>query len=135
MGRPINKRFFGVNAKNNIKVHFNDGTGKVGYIVKQNSSNKFLCEDESGNTALCILVEKAQSALSAGEMCIAVKLDNGSVKHVTKITSRKITVDGTSYPWNFSTSTSDGAVQMEEAGTDPADLTSTSTNATSFVGA
>ena len=135
MGRPINKRFFGVNAKNNIKVHFNDGTRKVGYIVNQKSSNKFLCEDENGNTKLCILVDKAQSALSNGEMCIAVKLDNGSVKHVTKITSRKITVDGTSYPWNFSTSTSDGAVQMEEAGDDPVDLTSTATNATSFVGA
>ena len=44
MGRPINKRFFGVPtaAGNEIKVNFHDGSSVVeGYIDKQLGSKKF----------------------------------------------------------------------------------------------
>ena len=118
MGRPLKKSFFGSSAANNIKVQFHNGTKSVpGFIVQQKGSAKFVCEDKAGVQALCILVDKAANALAAGEMTISVKLDTGTVDQVTKITAHKITAGGVSYPWNFSTSTADGAVQVEEAGT------------------
>ena len=120
MGRPINKRFFGATAVDNIRVRFHNGTGSVdGSIVKQKGSKKFLCVDASGNQATCSLVSAADGSLAAGEMSIKVKNDAGSVVYVTKISGHKVTAsDGATYPWNFSTSTSDAAVQVEEAGTD-----------------
>lgn len=118
MGRPVNKRFFGVDTNNNLKVQFHNGTASVpGHIVKQKGSKKFVCSDASGNQATCFLVDKASAALVVGEMTVTVKLDDTTVDQVTKISGRTITVGGEKYPWNFSTSTSDGAAQVEEAGT------------------
>lgn len=119
MGRPINKRFFGANANNNIRVRFHNGSASVnGAVVSQRGSKKFKCVDASGNTAVCSLVSKADGSLAAGEMTIKVKNDAGTVLYVTKISAHNVTAsDGNRYPWNFSTSTSDGAVQTEEAGT------------------
>jgi hypothetical protein len=117
MGRPLNKRNFGINANNNLKVQFFNGTASVpGYIVSQRGTKKFLCSDATGVRAICFLVDKAAADLAAGEMSITVKLDNGTVDQVTKISGGTITVGGAKLPWNFSTSTSDGAVQIEEAG-------------------
>lgn len=121
MGRPLNKRFFSADANNNIKVQFHNGTASVpGYIVKQKGSKKFVCKSAAGVEATCVLVDKAAGALAAGEMTITVKLDDGTVARVTKIAAHKVTANGASYPWNFSTSTSDGAAQVEEAGTNAA---------------
>ena len=122
MGRPINKRFFGANANNNIRVRFHNGSASVnGAVVSQRGSKKFKCVDASGNTAICSLVSKADGSLAAGEMTIKVKNDAGTVLYVTKISAHNVTAsDGNRYPWNFSTSTSDGAVQTEEAGTNSA---------------
>jgi len=62
-------------------------------------------------------------------MAITFKMDDSETYQVSKISGRKATLiapDGTganaysgqSVPWNFSTSTSDGAAQVEEAGDD-----------------
>jgi len=121
MGRPINKRHFGTpDANNQLKVQFHNGTSSVpGYIVKQKGSLRFLCKDANGDTAICRLVDKDAGDLLEGEMSITAVNDAGDSIRVVKITGRKITAnDGDSYPWNFSTSNSDGAVQVEEAGTD-----------------
>ena len=119
MGRPINKRYFGANANNNIRVQFHNGTASVaGAIVKQKGSKRFQCIDAAGHKAVCKLVAKANASLLAGEMSITVKNDAGTKLFVTKITAHKITAnDGRTYPWSFSSSTSDGRVQVEEAGT------------------
>ena len=124
MGRPVNKKYFGTPTAtgNQIKVQFHNGSSSVpGWIVKQKASKKFLCEDGQGNTAICRLVQTATDAanLTAGQMTISVKLDDLTVVQVVKIANRVMTAtDGNRYPWNFSTSTTDGAAQMEEAGTD-----------------
>ena len=120
MGRPLNKRFFGANANNNLRVRFHNGTDSVdGAIVSQRGSKRFKCVDDAGTTAICRLVSKADGDLAAGEMSITVANDAGNNLFVTKIAARKITAsDGNTYPWNFSTSTSDDAVQVEEAGSD-----------------
>ena len=124
MGRPINKRFFGEPTAdgNEIKVRFR-ATGETeanGWITKQLGSKKFRCYDGT-NTMDCVLVDKAQGTLAAGEMTITVKDDGGTARQVTKIAGRKVTLDtGASIAWNFSDATDDNAVEMEEAGTDDA---------------
>jgi hypothetical protein len=123
MGRPLSKQqLFDANSKNNIKVQFHNGTSSVkGYIVEQTGSKRFKCKDANGNTAVCYLVDKASAALSAGEMTITFKYDDGTIQQAKKISRHRISVvyDSIlrSFPWNFSTSTTDGYWQVEEAGT------------------
>lgn len=130
MGRPLNKKFFGVDANNNIKVQFHNGSASVaGYIVKQKGSKKFVVKAYNSPTEYtCTLVDKASAALAAGEMTITVRFDNTTVDQVTKISAHMVTAAGVKVPWNFSTSTTDGEVQIEEAGTDPANVAAGSTN-------
>lgn len=120
MGRPINKRYFGANANNNLRVQFNNGSASVaGAIVKQKGSKKFVCVDAAGNEAICQLVAKVDAALAVGEMSITVTNDAGTDLFVTKISARKITAsDGITYPWTFTASNRDNKVQVEEAGDD-----------------
>jgi hypothetical protein len=135
MGRPLKKKNFGANANNNIKVQFHNGTTSTsGYIVKQYSSRKFKCADTSGTTAVCLLVDKLSANLSAGEMSITLKADNGQVEQAVRIhqnlatviyTGTNIVTGGThstgiygQVKWSYSTSTSDTYWQIEEAGTD-----------------
>ena len=130
MGRPLNSRLFGVDANNNIKVQFHNGSASVpGYIVKQKGSKKFVVKAYGSATEYsCVLVDKASASLAAGEMSITVKLDDTTVEQVTKISAHRVTAAGVSYPWNFSTSTSDGAAQIEEAGTDSSNVAVGSTD-------
>jgi hypothetical protein len=122
MGRPLNKRFFGAPTADGteIKVRFR-ATGQVeanGWIVKQLGSKKFRCYDGT-NTMDCHIVDKAQGTLAVGDMTITVKDDGGTARQVTKIAGRMVTLDtGARIAWNFSNATDDGAVEMEEAGTD-----------------
>ena len=117
MGRPLNKHLFGANATNNLKVQFNNGTASVrGYILKQTGSKRFKCEDEQGNVAICYLTDKASADLQPGEMSITVVYDNGTVSQITKIAGHRVSLNGISKAWSFSTSTTDGYVQVEEAG-------------------
>ena len=134
MGRPLNKRFFGTPtaAGNEIKVDFHNGSAvKEGYIVKQKGSKKFVCEEiETAGLFTCVLKTGVlPAALSAGEMSISFKMDDSETYGVSKISGKKATLvkpsatgsnayDGLSVPWNFSTSTSDGAAEVEEAGDD-----------------
>jgi len=137
MGRPLNKHLFGDNSLNNIKVQFHNGTGSVrGFIVRQRSNLKFLCQDENGVQAVCKLVVKDSADLQPGEMSITVKYDDSTVRHAVKIAKNLITVaysginpvTGQTHGsningqagWSFDTSTSDQKWQIEEAGTDTA---------------
>ena len=138
MGRPLNKRLFGVAgvgptaSGNEIKVNFHNGSAvKEGYIVKQLGSKKFRVEEiETAGTFDCTLKTGIlPAALSSGEMSISFKMDDGETYGVSKISGRKATLaapsatgsnafDGKSVAWNFSTSVADGAAQVEEAGDD-----------------
>ena len=117
--KPISKKYWGANPSDNIKVQFNNGTASVrGYIVKQKASRRFICKDEHGTIAICKLVDKPSAQLGVGEMTITVKFDDGTVKQITKIAQHLVYfTEGPAMPWNFSTSTTDGAWQVEEAGT------------------
>ena len=118
MGRPVNKKYFGQDANNNIKVTFKTGgTEYNGYIVKQRSTRKFKVTDGS-HTTIASLVNKDPGSLSNEEMLIQVILDAGTRRQVTKLYNRVAIVEGTTkLPWNFTPSETDGAAQViEEAG-------------------
>tara|TARA_B100000925_G_scaffold263117_1_gene220814 strand:- start:274 stop:735 length:462 start_codon:yes stop_codon:yes gene_type:complete len=138
MGRPINKRYFGVAGTgptasgNEIKVNFHNGSGvKEGYIVKQLGSKKFRVEEiETAGTFDCTLKTGVlPAALSSGEMSISVQGVDSETYGVSKIAGRKVTVaqpsatgsnalDGTSIKWALTGAAATGLVRMEEAGDD-----------------
>ena len=135
MGRPLNKRLFGANSSNNIKVQFNNGTESVaGYIVKQKSNLQFLCADADGNRAVCKLVNTSSANLAVGEMSITVKYDNNDTAQIVKIAKNLVTLSYTytnpalfsgetttgfaQAGWTFTTNNTDRKWQIEEVGTD-----------------
>ena len=138
MGRPLNKRLFGVAGTGptasgtEIKVNFHNGTAvKEGYIVKQLGSQKFRCEEiETAGTFDCTLKTGVLPAnLAAGEMSISVSGADSETYGVSKITGRKVTLaqpsatgsnalDGQSLQFALTGSAATGIVRMEEAGDD-----------------
>ena len=96
MGRPVNKRNFGVladgtNLTVNVKVAAN-AASEEGMILSQRSVNKFKVDDSklgSGNEGICTLVAKAPGTLAANEMSInGIIIADGSSVWVTKIFNR-----------------------------------------------
>lgn len=135
MGRPLNKKFFGepTAGGNEIKVNFynTDNTAvEEGTIIKQKGSKRFVVAPlgASDTQYTCKLVwDDLPANLASGEMSISFKMDDGETYLASKIAGRKVTLaaptatgsnayDGQSVAWNFATSTSDGAAQVEEAG-------------------
>jgi len=114
MGRPINKRFFGTGAGNQIKVRAKIGANAEGdgFIVSQRGTRIFRVT-VGANTGICRLVDKAGS-LAAGEMTVVVKLDDGTLGRATKLFNRTAIVNGAKVRWNFSDSSADGAVQVAD---------------------
>jgi hypothetical protein len=117
MGRPLNKKFFGLlDDGTNITVNCQIGSNAesaVGYILRQRSSKRFLVNDAkdgtavlpggagTGNVGVCQLVNKADGALDANEMSIMGEF-NGQGIRIAKLTN-KIAVDynGTRYKWTI----------------------------------
>jgi hypothetical protein len=98
MGRPVNKRNFGLlddgtNFTVNVQVASNSES-EQGYILRQRSVNKFLVNDlktgtkttvggsGTGNVGICTLVDKASGSLGANEMSIQGTLDDGTGSQV-----------------------------------------------------
>ena len=138
MGRPLHKRNFGAAGVgptaggSEIKVNFHNGTAvKEGYIVKQKSSTKFVCEEigTTGEFTCTLTTGKLPAALVAGEMSISVAGDDSETYGVSKITAHKVTLaqpsatgsnalDGKSLQFQMGSAASAGIVRMEEAGDD-----------------
>ena len=138
MGRPLNKRMFGVAGtgptagSTEIKVNFHNGTAvKEGYIVKQLGSKKFRVE-EIGTAGLfdCTIKTGVLPAnLTAGQMSISVQGADSETYGVAKITGRKVVLAspsatgsnalaGTSLKYALTGAAAAGLVRMEEAGDD-----------------
>lgn len=109
MGRPVNKRYFGLlddgtNFTVNVQVGANSES-EEGYILRQRSTNKFLVNDKKdgtnssvaeaaadaaanggntteGNVSVCTLVDKAAGALGANEMSIQGTIAGGGGNQV-----------------------------------------------------
>ena len=116
MGRPLNKKFFGLltdgtNITVNCQVAAN-AESTVGYILRQRSPKRFLVNDAkdgtavlpggagTGNVGVCQLVNAIDGALADNEMSIMGEF-NGQGILIAKLTN-KIAVDfnGTRYKWS-----------------------------------
>ena len=119
MGRPLNKRYFGTGAGNQIKTRFQlAGTEYDGYILKQVGSKRYKVTDGAGHTGICTLVDAADNSLSDNQMNVEVLLDNGTFARASKIYSRVAIVNGAKVRWNFAANSTDGYARIdEEAGT------------------
>jgi hypothetical protein len=117
MGRPVNKRNFGKGTGNQLKTKFKlGGTEYEGYIVSQRATRRFRVSSmNDAVTGICTLVDKTPGELDNGDMVVVVRLDNGTTGRATKIYNRVAIVNGNKVPWNFSTSTTDGAAQVADA--------------------
>jgi len=116
MGRPVNKRYFGSGSGDQIKVRAKIGSASEGdgVIVNQRGSKRFTVTVGS-DTGICTLVNKNTGSLAADEMIVNVATDDGVWRQVTKLYNRVAIVEGDEkIAWNFSTSTSDGAVQVAD---------------------
>jgi hypothetical protein len=138
MGRPLNKRYFGVAGTGptasgtEIKVNFHNGTAvKEGFIVKQLGSKKFRVEEiGTGGTFDCTLTTgKLPAALAATEMSISVQGADSETYGVSKISGHKVTLaqpsatgsnalDGKTVQWALTGAAATGIGRMEEAGDD-----------------
>ena len=138
MGRPLNKRLFGVAGTGptasgtEIKVNFHNGSAvKEGYIVKQLGSKKFRVEEigTSGTFDCTLATGKLPAALASGEMSISVQGSDSETYGVSKIAGKKITLaqpsatgsnalHGSAQAYALTGSAASGVARMEEAGDD-----------------
>ena len=138
MGRPLNKRLFGVAGTGptasgtEIMVNFHNGSAvKEGYIVKQLGSKKFRVEEigTAGTFDCTLATGKLPAALASGEMSISVQGADSETYGVSKIAGKKITLakpsatgsnalDGLATAYVLTGSASAGVARMEEAGDD-----------------
>ena len=104
MGRPVNKRYFGVTggADANVPIRFHDGSSLIeGYIVSQRGTNKFKCSNDAGSiTRVCRLTSDG-SAPNADLECqligIAAGGDPVAVKKLFNGTA--VDYDNNRYTW------------------------------------
>jgi hypothetical protein len=116
MGRPINKRYFGVTGGDgatvftltgpNIPIRFQSG-GVVyeGFIVKQVGSRRFLCSTDDGTTAVakCLLTAGTSSDPVNNGEAVLLGLLNGSQPISIRRLTNKIAIDFSSnrYKWTL----------------------------------
>jgi len=124
MGRPVNKRYFGLLADGtnftvNVQVGSNSES-EEGYIISQRSETKFLVNDKKtgtnvnlgdteagnsqGNVGVCTLVDKASGALGANEMSLQGTIAGGGgnqvrIKKLYNRTCRDF--DNNRYTWEI----------------------------------
>ena len=133
MGRPLNKRFFGLlDDGTNITVNCQVGSNAEsteGYIVRQRSPKRFIVNDKKtgtnklvgateagnsqGNVGVCQLVDKADGNLAANEMSIMGYNAAGQGIRLSKLFN-KIVVDfnGNRYKWSVVNDSSTSLISL-----------------------
>ena len=131
MGRPINKKYFGilgVNATPKIPVQAaglpeKDVVAEGGvadlYIVKQKSARRFLVKHtEDDSQGVCRLVDKIlgvddSSQILTGEMVILGYTSTGVAKTIQSLTNRVATdFNGVRYKWSLSDDSSTSVLSL-----------------------
>ena len=103
-----------------VRVRITGESEADGWIVRQKGSSKYLVEDASGNTGVCVLANTADSSLAEGTMTITAQ-DSGSTEFRIKRMSNKFAIDfsDTRYVINFF----DVNSAVEKSGSDSATTT------------
>jgi hypothetical protein len=92
MGRPVNKRNFGVatGAELGIRVSARPtGAAAAGYILNQRGTKKFTVTTVNG-TGVCTLVDKAENAIAAGEMSLVGIVGGNTEVRIAKLYNRTV---------------------------------------------
>jgi hypothetical protein len=92
MGRPVNKRNFGVatGAELGIRVSARPtGAAAAGYILNQRGTKKFTVTTANG-TGVCTLVDKAENTLAAGEMSLVGIVGGNTEVRIAKLYNRTV---------------------------------------------
>lgn len=110
MGRPLNKRFLGINGSRKIRVgHFRRASGPemTGSnnicVMSQRSRNRFIITDTIGGwTETLRLVDKPAGSLLPGEFRVSAINESGQTINVRQFNNRKLKVSGSiSGPWSI----------------------------------
>ena len=75
-----------------VRVKITGETEADGWIVRQKGASKYLVEDASGNTGVCVLANLADGALTDATMTITAQ-DSGSTEFRIKRMSNKYALD------------------------------------------
>lgn len=127
MGRPVNKKYFGVTQGstgiegNNFTVNAklpSVAVSQVAIILRQRSSVKFKIDtarDGSGSEGICTLVDKAPAALSDNEMSIPGFNGAGQVVFIKRLYNRTAHgFNGKRYKWTIVDDSSSNYMQLTE---------------------
>lgn len=121
MGRPLNKRYFGITKDGSdlsnegrlsvsVKIGANAATD-LGIILSQRSETRFNVSDGpdgddngggagSANNGICTLVNKATPALAADEMSLQGFIAGQNAVYIRKVQNRTMTdFDNNRYTW------------------------------------
>ena len=103
-----------------VRVRITGESEADGWIVRQKGASKYLVEDASGNTGVCVLANLADGALTDATMTITAQ-DSGSTEFRIKRMSNKFAIDfsDTRYVINFF----DVNAAVEKSGSDSATTT------------
>ena len=125
MGRPLNKRYFGITksvggadrtGEENLSVMVKVGSNTaktLGIILSQRSETKFNVSDapdgndngggaDSANNGVCTLVDKTFDNLGDNEMILQGFVDGGGAKNIRKVQNRTmIDFDNNRYTWEI----------------------------------
>ena len=120
MGRPLNKRYFGITSTDetdptkdlsneerltvSVKVGANTASA-LGIILSQRSETKFKVDDDpdgGGNEGICTLVNKATGDLGNNEMSLQGFVDGEGAVYIRKVQNRTmIDFDNNRYTWEI----------------------------------
>lgn len=114
MGRPVNKKYFGVTggATPKLPIRFFSGSLIEGYIISQRGSNKFNCSNDAGSTtAICRLVSDTPNA--AGECALVGITAGGDPVNVRRLFNRTATdFNGNRYTWTVEDDSTESLLRL-----------------------
>lgn len=124
MGRPVNKKYFGItstgaSAGNNITVNVKVGSNaatEVGIILSQRGSSKFKVNDAAdgaGNEGICKLVNAVPGSLGANEMSMVGFTSGSTAVYIKRLYNRIAHgYDGNRYQWTIVDDSTSNYIQL-----------------------
>ena len=116
MGRPINKKYFGVvgdNTQPTIAIRYHDGSAtRDGYILSQRGTNKFNCDSAAGSAKVCRLVN--ETAPNAEGECSLVGYADGGTAIILKKMFNRTAIDWNSnrYKWTVEDDSTQSLIRL-----------------------
>ena len=114
MGRPVNKRYFGLTggATPKVPIRFYSTSLIEGYILSQRGTNKFNCSNDAGSTtAVCRLVEAAPSANNECQL-IGIGAGGGAIAIKKLFNRTAVDFSGNRYTWELEDDSTESLLRL-----------------------